>query len=127
MISCMLLPIVPRVKSRRCHYSRSWPCCCAEEAGKEAVDKIKAQSPHATVSFVQLDISKPESVRSFADWARKELGSSLQIVVNNAGDHSCYAYQKQACLHPCPCSGPCDLQASPPRGILSGPKKLRKR
>ena len=60
----------------------------AEDAGKEAVDRIKAQAPHATVTFARLDISQPESVNAFASWAKQELGSSLRIVVNNAGEHS---------------------------------------
>ena len=60
----------------------------AEDAGKEAVNRIKAQAPHADVTYAPLDISQPDSVNAFASWAQKELGSSLRIVVNNAGEHS---------------------------------------
>jgi retinol dehydrogenase-12 len=58
---------------------------CRDEAkGKEAVEKIKAESKNEDVELELLDLASLNSIRAFADRIKAKL-QRLDILVNNAG------------------------------------------
>jgi NAD(P)-dependent dehydrogenase (short-subunit alcohol dehydrogenase family) len=54
------------------------------ERGEEAVRRIRAAAPAATVRFEMLDLANLESIRAFAGRMR-EAGDGLDLLINNAG------------------------------------------
>jgi len=53
-----------------------------KKRGKDAAKKLKKEG--YSVKFKELDITDPESIRSFTKWARKKL-EAVNVLVNNAG------------------------------------------
>lgn len=62
--------------------------CRNVQAGQEAADKIRKESPAADVEVRQLDLANLQSVRDFTK-AYRESGRPLHILVNNAGVMAC--------------------------------------
>jgi NAD(P)-dependent dehydrogenase (short-subunit alcohol dehydrogenase family) len=58
------------------------------QAGEEAINKIKEESPEADLTLMQVDLGSMESVRDLAR-AYKATGKPLHILVNNAGVMAC--------------------------------------
>jgi NAD(P)-dependent dehydrogenase (short-subunit alcohol dehydrogenase family) len=54
------------------------------QRGQDAVSRMQAQAPHATVRFEQLDLADLASVRVFAT-RFLERGEALDVLINNAG------------------------------------------
>jgi NAD(P)-dependent dehydrogenase (short-subunit alcohol dehydrogenase family) len=62
--------------------NRSRVCCCAK--GRNAIQRIRAQSPDAKVAYETLDLANLASVADFA--ARFAAAhASLDLLINNAG------------------------------------------
>lgn len=62
--------------------------CRNVQAGQEAADKIRKETPTADVEVRQLDLANLQSVRDFTK-AYRESGRPLHILVNNAGVMAC--------------------------------------
>jgi len=58
--------------------------CRSEERGKDAVARIEAAHPEASVELMLLDLSKQASVRAFAEELRAK-HARVDVLVNNAG------------------------------------------
>lgn len=59
-----------------------------EERGRAALAKLQAELPPGAaerVEFAQLDITSPESIQSFRQWAAQEL-RHVDVLINNAGE-----------------------------------------
>src|SRR6202035_452007 len=54
-----------------------------ESKGRDAVDRIRQQLPHARVRLEVLDLASLRSVQSFA--ARIDREAKLDLLINNAG------------------------------------------
>ena len=54
------------------------------DKGKEAADRITAQSPGADVALQELDLTSLESIRTAADQLRSE-HNRIDLLINNAG------------------------------------------
>ena len=54
------------------------------DKGAEAVERIKAASPHATVTLQQLDLTSLDNIRAAADELRAKF-DRIDLLVNNAG------------------------------------------
>ena len=54
------------------------------DKGNEAVERIKAASPNATVTLQQLDLTSLDNIRAAADELRAKFGR-IDLLINNAG------------------------------------------
>ncbi|HEX8036145.1 MAG TPA: SDR family oxidoreductase, partial [Ktedonobacterales bacterium] len=51
----------------------------------EAAEQLQAQAPGGRVVWHRCDVSKPDEVAAFRDWLTNEIGSTVDVIVNNAG------------------------------------------
>ena len=67
------------------------------ENGKDAVNKILAEFPEATVCTLPLDLSSLKSIKLFVDEV-KELNRPINLLINNAGVMACpLSYTSDGC------------------------------
>ena len=58
--------------------------CRSEERGKEAVEKIRAESKNTKVELELLDLASLKSVRAFCERIKAKC-KRIDILINNAG------------------------------------------
>lgn len=61
-----------------------------EECGRAALVKLQSELPPTAaerVCFAQLDITSPDSIEGFRQWAQKEL-RQVDVLINNAGERA---------------------------------------
>ncbi len=56
-----------------------------EDVLMEAAEQLQADAPDGRVVWHRCDVSKPDEVETFRDWLTSEIGSAVDVIVNNAG------------------------------------------
>ncbi len=51
----------------------------------EAAEQLQAEAPDGRVVWHRCDVSKPDEVETFRNWLTSEIGSTVDVIVNNAG------------------------------------------
>lgn len=57
----------------------------------ETAMRIQMKAPDARVAWHRCNVSKPDEVAAFRDWLTSEIGSTVDVIVNNAGGVSTVA------------------------------------
>lgn len=57
----------------------------------EAAEQLQAEAPSGRIVWHGCDVSKPDDVAAFRDWLTQEIGSTVDVIVNNAGGVSAVA------------------------------------
>lgn len=51
----------------------------------QTAEQLRAEAPDGRVTWRRCDVSDAESVEAFRDWLQREVGSTVDVLVNNAG------------------------------------------